>query len=252
MYRGALMLNVTARQELMRTIVETLGVVVEEARLDFGEDGLSVRVVDPSHVAMIKMDVDSAAFETWEVDETKLGLEMRKLKDILSLATADDMVELAYNDESGQATINIGRIDLKLRPLDNTTLNPPNVPSLELPCGVTIAGSDFGQALRAARQVGDLVNLSVTDSTFSVNVNGSTDSVHVEFSKDELVAIDCSEAARSQYSLTYLIPMTKIMQGIANVNLRFGENFPLMITFDFADGAGHVEYFLAPRVEGDF
>jgi len=25
-----------------------------------------------------------------------------------------------------------------------------------------------------------------------------------------------------------------------------------MITFDFADGAGHVEYFLAPRVEGDF
>ena len=246
------MLNVTARQELIRTIVETLGVVVEEARLDFGEDGLAVRVVDPSHVAMIKMDVDSAAFETWEVDETKLGLEMRKLKDILSLGTADDMVELAYNDESGQATINIGRIDLKLRPLDNTTLNPPNVPSLELPCGVTIAGSDFGQALRAARQVGDLVNLSLTETTFSVNVNGSTDSVHVEFSKDELVAIDCSEAARSQYSLTYLIPMTKIMQGIPNVNLRFGENFPLMITFDFADGAGHVEYFLAPRVEGDF
>jgi proliferating cell nuclear antigen len=85
-----------------------------------------------------------------------------------------------------------------------------------------------------------------------VNVNGSTDSVHVEFSKDELVAIDCSEAARSQYSLTYLIPIAKIMQGIPDVKLRFGENFPLMITFDFADGAGHVEYFLAPRVEGDF
>ena len=47
------MLNVTARQELMRTIVDTLGVVVEEARLDFGKDGLSVRVVDPSHVATI-------------------------------------------------------------------------------------------------------------------------------------------------------------------------------------------------------
>jgi len=34
--------------------------------------------------------------------------------------------------------------------------------------------------------------------------------------------------------------------------LRFGENFPLKLTFDFADGAGHVEYFLAPRVEGDY
>ena len=78
------MLNVTARQELMSTIVEILGVVVEEARLDFGEDGLAVRVVDPSHVAMIKMDVDSAAFDTWEVDETKLGLEMRKMNQFLS------------------------------------------------------------------------------------------------------------------------------------------------------------------------
>ena len=76
------MLNVTYSQELMRTIVETLGVVVEEARLDFGEDVLSVRVFDTSHVSMIKMDVDSAAFDNWEVDETKLGLEMRKLKDI--------------------------------------------------------------------------------------------------------------------------------------------------------------------------
>ena len=150
------------------------------------------------------------------------------------------MVDLAYNDESGQATVNIGRIDLNLRPLDNTTLSPPNVPTLELPCGVTITGSDFGQALRAARQVGDLVNLSLTESSFAVNVNGSTDSVHVEFSKDELVAIDCSAAARSQYSLTYLIPMAKIMQGIDNVNLRFGENFPLRITYDLADGAGHV------------
>ena len=246
------MLNVTARQDLMRTIVETLGVVVEEARLDFADNGLSVRVVDPSHVAMIKMEVDSAAFDTWEVDETKLGLEMRKLKDILSLGNASDLVELAFDDGTGQATLNIGRIDLNIRPLDNTTINSPNVPSLGLPCGVTISGAELATALRAARQVGDLVNISLTDSSFSVNVQGSTDSVNVDFGKDELIAIDCNDAASSQYSLTYLTPMAKNFQGVDNVNLRFGENLPLKLTFDIAEGAGNVEYFLAPRVEGDF
>ena len=100
--------------------------------------------------------------------------------------------------------------------------------------------------------VGDLVNLSLTEDTFTVNVKGSTDSVNLDFTKDDLHAIDCKEAARSQYSLTYLTPLAKIFQGIENVNLRFGENFPLKLTFDFADGAGHVEYFLAPRVEGDY
>ena len=114
------------------------------------------------------------------------------------------------------------------------------------------AGSELSQALKAAKLVGDLVNLSLTEDTFTVNVKGSTDSVNLDFSKDDLLAIDCKAAARSQYSLTYLTPLTKIFQGIENVNLRFGENFPLKLTFDFADGAGHVEYFLAPRVEGDY
>jgi len=244
------MLNITARQDLMKTIVETLGVVVEEARLDFKENGLFVRVVDPSHVAMIKMEVDSAAFDTWEVDETNLGLEIRKLKDMLSLG-ATDMVDLTYNDDTGTATVNIGRIDRNIRPLDNSTLNPPNVPDLELPCGVTISGAELAQALRAGRQVGELVTLSLDDKKFSVNVK-QIDEVHVEFTKDDLVALDCSQAAKSQYSLSYLIPLSKVFQGIENVNVRFGENFPLKLNFDFADGAGTVEYFLAPRVENDY
>ena len=234
----------------MKTIVETLGVVVEEARLDFKENGLFVRVVDPSHVAMIKMEVDSAAFDTWEVDETNLGLEIRKLKDMLSLG-ATDMVDLTYNDDTGTATVNIGRIDRNIRPLDNSTLNPPNVPDLELPCGVTISGAELAQALRAGRQVGELVTLSLDEKKFSVNVK-QIDEVHVEFTKDDLVALDCSQAAKSQYSLSYLIPLSKVFQGIENVNVRFGENFPLKLNFDFADGAGTVEYFLAPRVENDY
>ena len=47
------------------------------------------------------MDVDSAAFDTWEVDETKLGLEMRKMNQFISVGGAGDMVELTYNEDSG-------------------------------------------------------------------------------------------------------------------------------------------------------
>ena len=71
------MLNITTRQELLSRIVDTLGIVVEDARFDFDENGLSVRVVDPSHVAMVKLDVDSAVFDSWEVEETKIGLELK-------------------------------------------------------------------------------------------------------------------------------------------------------------------------------
>ena len=61
------MLNITARQELITKILDTLMIVIEDARFDFAEDGLTVRVVDSSHVAMIKLTVDAAAFDGWEL-----------------------------------------------------------------------------------------------------------------------------------------------------------------------------------------
>ena len=246
------MLNVTARQDLMSKIIETLGVVVEDARFDFGENGLEIRVVDPSHVAMIQMNIDSAAFDTWELDETKLGLELRKIKELVSLGGPTDMIEMAYGDETGVLTVNLGKIDRNIRPLDNTTMNPPTLPELKLPCKVTISGSDFTQALKAARQVGDLVNFSIDENTFTVHVQGSTDSVTVAFNKDELQHMECEKPARSQYSLTYLVPLSKIFGNLESVNIGFGENYPLSMSFNFHDGAAEVQYFLAPRVVNDF
>tara|TARA_B100000459_G_C8521065_1_gene176174 strand:- start:8 stop:748 length:741 start_codon:yes stop_codon:yes gene_type:complete len=246
------MLNVTARQDLMSKIIETLGVVVEDARFDFSENGLEVRVVDPSHVAMIQMNIDAAAFETWELDETKLGLELRKIKELVSLGGPTDMIEMAYGDETGVLTVNLGKIDRNIRPLDNSTLTPPTLPELKLPCKVTISGADFTQALRAARQVGDLVNFSIDANSFTVHVLGSTDSVTVAFDKEELQNLECEGPARSQYSLTYLVPLSKTFGGLESVNIGFGENYPLSMSFSFHDGAAEVQYFLAPRVENDY
>ena len=88
------MLNVTARQDLMSKIVDTLGVVVEDARFEFKEDKMQATVVDASHVAMIDMRVDAAAFDTWEIEEQNLALELRKIKDLISLGAADEMIEM--------------------------------------------------------------------------------------------------------------------------------------------------------------
>ena len=246
------MLNVTARQDLISKIIDTLGVVVEDARFDFSESGLEIRVVDPTHVAMIRMKIDSAAFETWELDETSLGLELRKIKELVSLGGPTDMIEMAYGDETGVLTVNLGKIDRNIRPLDNSTMTPPTLPELKLPCKVTISGADFTQALKAARQVGDLVNFSIDENTFTVHVLGSTDSVTVAFNKDELQHIECEGPARSQYSLTYLVPLSKVFGNLESVNIGFGENYPLSMSFNFYDGAAEVQYFLAPRVENDF
>ena len=58
------MLRVTAKQQLMREIVDLLSVLTEEAKLSWGENGLSTTVVDGSHVALLSVTVADACFET--------------------------------------------------------------------------------------------------------------------------------------------------------------------------------------------
>jgi proliferating cell nuclear antigen len=114
---------------------------------------------------------------------------------------------------------------------------------------VTIRGSELAQAFRAARQVGDLVTLSIDPEKFTIHVSGPNDSVTVVYGHDELQGITCDSPAKSQYSLTYLVPLGKVFNSIESVTIAFGENFPLAMDFTFSDGSGSVKYFLAPRVE---
>ena len=250
--RDELMLNVTARQDLMNKIVETLNVVVEDAKFEFKEGQIKATVVDASHVAMIDLRVDAAAFDTWEIEEQDIALELRKVKELISLGGSEDLIDIAYAADSGVLTLNLGKIDRNIRPLDASTVNSPNLPSIEIPSTVEMSGAALTQALRAAKQVGDLVNFSIDSEHFTVHVQGQTDAVTVTFSKDELESLTCASPARSQYSLTYLVPLSKVFGPLGTVKLGFGESFPLRLEFSFADGAGEVVYFLAPRVETDY
>lgn len=243
------MLNITAQSGLLKTLVEILNIVVEEAQFKFDEEELVVRVVDPSHVAMVTMKLDAAAFETWEVDPTPIGIELQKLRDMLGLAGAGDLLELQYDDTSGQLRLQMGKVDRTIRPLDPQNMLEPRVPELAFEAKVILSGHDLAQAIKAADLAGDLVTLSVDPNSFSVQASSGTDSVVVTYQEGELQDLSCSTPLKSQFSLQYLGPLARKMDSFQEVQVEFGENYPLRITFTFADGAGQGTYFLAPRVE---
>jgi proliferating cell nuclear antigen len=246
------MMNITARQDTIRIIVDILSTLVEEARFNFNADNLEIRVVDPSHVAMIRMEIDKSAFESWEVDETVLGLELSKLSKLVSLAGTGDLLEINFDEGFGRVNINVGEIERVIRPLDRQNMQEPRVPDLDVTTLACLSGAKFARALKAADQVGDLVTFSLDQNKFNVNVSGESDSVSVTYEAGELQELVCDNPVKSQYSLQYLLPLAKRIEStVDSITVRFGENYPLRLEFDIADGQGKVVYFLAPRVEGD-
>jgi proliferating cell nuclear antigen len=94
------------------------------------------------------------------------------------------------------------------------------------------------------------LGINPKDETFYMIADGDTDNIRREFSKDELKSLTPNEA-RSLFSLDYLKDMGKVMSRAPEVEIFIGLDHPVRFSFDIANGNGHVEYLLAPRIEAD-
>ncbi len=237
----------------MREIVDILSVLTSEAKLVWGEKGLSISVVDGSHVALLSAKIGNECFETYEVEPVDIGLELGKMKDLLSLG-GSDLVEIDYDKAVGMMNVRIGSVLRILRGLDTSTMDNPSLPDLEFNSRATIDSEKLSKSLRAAKFVGELVDFSIDNNQLRVSVQSEAgEGVNVKFESGELGELSCSEPSQSTYSLQFLEPLTrKLASGITDeITLQFQEKYPLKLTWKTNDGGAEWVYFLAPRVIND-
>jgi len=100
--------------------------------------------------------------------------------------------------------------------------------------------------------VSDHIALGVdaTDEYFYVDAEGDTDDVHLELTEEDLIDLQAGDA-HSLFSLDYLNDMNKAIPKDAEVTAELGEEFPVKLHFEIAEGLGHVTYMLAPRIQSD-
>ncbi len=251
---GIGMLRVTAKQQLMREIVDLLSVLTEEAKLSWGENGLSTTVVDGSHVALLSVTVADACFETYEVEPVEIGLELGKLRDLLTLAGPNDLVELDYDGATGAINVRVGEVHRILRGLDTGSINEPRQPELDFDCKATLSAERLSRALRAAKFVGELVDLSLDKNQMTVSVTVEAgEGVNVRFDAGEMSELVAPKPTHSTYSLQFLDPLSrKLASGLTEeVTVEFQDRYPLRLSWNSNDGGAAWTYFLAPRVSND-
>jgi len=248
------MLRVTANTQLMREIVDLLMVLTSEAKMSWGEKGLTVNVVDGSHVALLSATISDACFETYEVEPVEIGLELGKLQELLTLAGPGDLVEIDYDDAVGAINVRVGEVHRILRGLDTGSMQDPKLPILDFDCSATIGAEKLSRALRAAKFVGELVDLSLDSKEMRVSVTVEAgEGVNVSFESGELSELVCPSPTQGSYSLQFLDPLTrKLAAGLTqDIRVQFQDKYPLRLDWNSNDGGASWTYFLAPRVTND-
>lgn len=247
------MLKATIDADTFRESIDAISALVGECRLHISEKGFTTRAVDTSNVAMISLELDADAFQSYTATELEIGLDIAKLKNILGMVGKSDPIELELDAESKKLAISFKSYRYSISLLDTKTIRKdPNPPTLNLPAVVRVTGETLNNAIKAASVVSDKIALKIEPekSLFTMIAEGDTDNIKLELGKDDVEFAQPAEA-RSLFSLDYLKDMGKVIGRSKTVEIQLGIDHPVQFLFTIAQDKGRVTYLLAPRIEAD-
>jgi len=239
------------KAEILKELVGLVSALAEEVKIEFDEKGLSLKVVDTSHVAMGEISIKKAGFVSYECDKSReLGFDMKKLKDLLKLAEPGDQIEWSMDEAKNKMVFKVGNVTRFMGIIDMTAMTDPRVPKIDLPNSLLLEVKEFQKGINAAGAVADHVALIANENGLVLEAEGDTEKVEMVFAKDvhakEIKAAE--KEVRSIFPLDYLSSLVKAIQA-PQVRLHLGQAYPTRLVFKFADGAGDCSFLLAPRIE---
>ncbi|MFP4625258.1 MAG: DNA polymerase sliding clamp [Natronomonas sp.] len=233
--------------------LDSVSVLVDECKIRLEDDGIRIRAVDPANVGMVDLRLAASAFESYETDDGVIGVNLDRLEDIVGMAETDQLVHLELDEETRKLHIQIDGLEYTLALIDPDSIRQePDLPDLDLPANVVIEGRDIDRAVTAANMVSDHIALGVDADAeqFYIDAQGDTDDVHLELGTDDLIDLTPGNA-RSLFSLDYLKDMNRAIPADGEVTMELGEEFPVKMHFEIAEGQGSVTFMLAPRIQSD-
>ncbi|MFO7991912.1 MAG: DNA polymerase sliding clamp [Thermoplasmata archaeon] len=243
------MLNAEIKTEKLKAMVEIVETIVDEVKLNIDGEGITIKAVDPAHVAMVDMSLNKDAFESYEAEETELGINLNKIDQFLNLASAGSVVKMEHVEDENRLTLQVENITRKMPLIDTAGMTDPSVPQLDLPIALKLEGKHLLKGVKASQNISDHVAITAGPDGFEIFSEEDEDNVRLSLLKDDLLELDAKEEVRSLFALDYFSNMIKSVSANTPINVELGKDYPIKMEFDYAEGDGHVRFLLAPRIE---
>jgi len=234
--------------------LDSVSVLVDECKIQFHDDMMRIRAVDPANVGMVDLILEAGAFESYESEDgSVIGVNLGRLQDIIGMGGSGDIIHMELNEETRKLELEVDGLSYTLALIDPDSIRQePEIPDLDLSSEFVIEQSHIDRGITAADMVSDHIALRVDpdERAFYIEAEGDTDDVDLKIGEGDLIDMTAGQAD-SLFSLDYLKDMNKGMPNGTEITTELGEEFPVKFHFQMAEGAASVTYMLAPRIQSD-
>jgi len=240
--------------KLWKDLVNTISAIIDEATFNIGPEGIRLRQMDPSHVAMIDFEWPKAVFDGYECEEkVKLCVNLGEMLKLLRRVGSDESIELGLDEDTARLKIRLrGRYvrTFKMPMLEPIGEEVP-IPKVTFSVKTRMTTRSLKDAIDDVSIVSDHIRFEATPERFLMTGDGVMGSVSVEIGRESepLLSLEVAEESRAMFSLSYLSDMVKAASAISEiVTLEFSTDMPVRLNFEMPQ-EGKLQYYLAPRIE---
>ncbi len=245
------MFKAEIKSETLKGIVYVISTLVDEVKFSIRPDSVTLKAIDPAHVAMSEITVSSRAFLSFSADESEIGLDLDKVKSVLKLAGPGDMVFLEHDPDQGRLIFRIGNITRRMSLVDTASMSNPKIPEINTSADVTLKVDRLKKGISASESISDHISLEASPDGFRLACEGDTDMADLYIPKSDLDGLKCESKVVSKYPLDYFSNIVKVIPAGTIVTIKLDNDYPMELLFKLAEGTADVLYLLAPRIESE-
>ena len=240
--------------KLLRDMITAISTLVDEATFNITPEGLKLRAMDPSRVAMIDFEWPKTVFDEYTCDQpTKLCINVGEMLKLLRRTGKDESIELALDEKTNRLNVGIkGKYDrtFNMPTLEATEEEVPT-PKITFNVRAKVTTEGLHQAIEDVLLVSDHVKIEVDPEKLTMRAAGDLMGATIELKKgsDALLDLEAKEQSKATFSLSYLSEIIKTAAGASDIaTLEFSSDMPIRIDFQ-QPKEGKLTFYLAPRIE---
>ena len=239
---------------LWKNLLGAISTLIEEADFNATPEGIKLRSMDPSHVAMVDFEWQRSAFEEYTCEQpTKIRVSIASMLRLLKRVGSDEVLEMLYDDKMRKLNLTLkGKM---MRKFTMPTLDPAQeevpTPRITFNSKVKLTTSILRDIIDDVRAVSDNVRLEATTERLTALAATELSSAVIELDKgsEMLLELDVKEPSKATFNLNYLSEITKAGASTSEiVTVEFSSNMPIRLQFEIPQ-QGRLQYYMAPRLE---
>ncbi len=243
-----------ADAKLLRDMVSAIAILVDEATFKLDPEGIKLRAMDPSRVAMVDFEWPKTIFEEYTCTEpTKMCINISELLKLLKRAGKDEALELSLDEKTAKLQLMISGKYTRNFTMPTLEASEEEVPTPKITFNVKVKATAEGlrQAIEDAQLVSDHVRIEADPEKVVFNASGDLMGATITLQKgsDTVLDLETKEPSKATFSLSYLSEIVKAASATSDIAiLEFSSDMPVRLDFQQAR-EGKLSFFLAPRIE---